>query len=441
MSIQVIKMPDIGEGIAEVEIVEWHIAQNDTVTEDQVLVDVMTDKASVEIPSPVAGKVVRLGGDVGDTLAVGAELLAIEPAAAGAATSTQAVARDATSAAAAAAPSAQAQSQAVDSAPSQPSPRSGMAGVLASPSVRHRARQLGVDLTDLGLPADTVVSHSDLDKHLLQHHLPAAQAESASSVQGTSVRHDVTAPSMALAESDHGSEGDEQAIRLSGLRRQIASKMQTSYRHIPHFSYVEEVDVTELEALREQLNASAHPDQPRLTVLPFIIRAIVLALRKYPELNARFDEQEGVIHQSAAVHLGMATQTDKGLMVPVLHHAQRLDLWQCAEQVASMAALARRGRASRDQLVGSTITLTSLGALGGVASTPIINHPEVAIVGVNRIVERLVPQGGSAVARKMMNLSSSFDHRIIDGMQAAQFIQEVRRGLECPALLFIDGSA
>lgn len=454
MSIQVIKMPDIGEGIAEVEIVEWHVAQGDTVAEDQVLVDVMTDKASVEIPAPVAGVVARLGGEVGDTLAVGAELLAIEPAG----KSSNAPAREAASAASApsAAPDAVTSSE-PRAHPAPPEPSSVAAStavdeaaasrVLASPSVRYRARQLGIDLAALNVAADVIIGHGDLDQYLLQSRAPAAVSSPSASTSSapsspSSVPAQAPAQSVAAGSglADHGEPAD-QGIRLGGLRRQIASKMQTAAQSIPHFSYVEEVDVTELEALRAQLNQEAGEDQPRLTVLPFIIRAMVLAIRQYPEVNARFDEAQGVIHQSGPVHLGMAAQTDKGLMVPVLRHVQRLDLWQCADQVASMASLARRGRATRDQLSGSTITLTSLGALGGIVSTPIINHPEVAIVGVNRIMERLVPQHGQAVPRKLMNLSSSFDHRIIDGMVAAEFIQHIRRSLECPALLFVHGGA
>ncbi|HLR13191.1 MAG TPA: dihydrolipoamide acetyltransferase family protein, partial [Burkholderiaceae bacterium] len=436
-------------------------------------VDVMTDKASVEIPAPVAGVVARLGGEVGDTLAVGAELLAIEPAAPGAGAVADVDDADASSGNAGSEPAGESSSAPTreaalapsaapvaatplepDAQPEQSQLSSAAAStavdevaasrVLASPSVRYRARQLGIDLAALNVAADAIIGHGDLDQYLLQSRAPAAVSSPSASTSSTlpsppSVP--ARAPAQPVAAGPSLANHDEPAdqdIRLGGLRRQIATKMQTAARSIPHFSYVEEVDVTELEALRAQLNQAADEDQPRLTVLPFIIRAMVLAIRQYPEVNARFDEAQGVIHQSGAVHLGMAAQTDRGLMVPVLRHVQRLDLWQCADQVASMASLARRGRATRDQLSGSTITLTSLGSLGGIVSTPIINHPEVAIVGVNRIVERLVPQHGLAVPRKIMNLSSSFDHRIIDGMQAAEFIQHIRRSLESPALLFVN---
>ena len=230
----------------------------------------------------------------------------------------------------------------------------------------------------------------------------------------------------------------EQAIPVIGLRRKIAQKMQEAKRRIPHFSYVEEVDVTELEALRAKLNAIHGATRGKLTLLPFLARAMVLALRDFPQINARYDDDAGVVTRHEAVHLGVATQTDGGLMVPVLRHAEALDLWACAAGVARVAEGARTGKAARDELSGSTITITSLGALGGIVTTPVINHPEVAIVGVNRIIERPMLRSGQVVARQLMNLSSSFDHRVVDGMDAARFIQAVRALLETPALLFVE---
>lgn len=232
-------------------------------------------------------------------------------------------------------------------------------------------------------------------------------------------------------------EGVEE-VPVVGLRRRIAQKMQESKRHIPHFTYVEEIDVTELEALRSRLNARWGDSRGKLTLLPFLVQAMVLAVREYPQMNARFDDENGTVFRHAAVHLGVAAQTDAGLMVPVLRHAEAHDLWSCASEIRRLADAARHGTAERDELAGSTITLTSLGALGGIVSTPVINRPEVAIVGVNRVVERPVVLGGAIVVRKMMNLSSSFDHRVVDGMHAAQFIQCIRGYLECPSMLFVE---
>ena len=395
MGLHVVKVPDIGEGIAEAELVAWHVKPGDTVAEDQALADVMTDKATVEIPSPVTGKVLALGGEVGQMLAVGAELIRIDTA--GKDEAPQRVPEMAVAAAPQPRP-----------APKQiPSDRP-----IASPSVRRRAWELGVDLKDVR-PSGTAgrIMQADLDAHV--------------AVRGPTPR----APQPpAPARQPEASE--EQTIKVTGLRRRIAQKLQESARRIPHFTYVEEVDVTELEALRSRLNAK-HADRPRLTLLPFLVRAIVVAVREFPVVNARFDDEAGVVTRYGAVHVGIATHTDAGLMVPVLRHAERGELWANAAEIARLAAAARAGLATREELAGSTITLTSLGALGGIASTPIINHPEVAIVGVNRIVER--------AQRRVMNLSSSFDHRIVDGMDAARFVQALRGYLESPATLFIEG--
>ena len=402
MGVHVIKVPDIGEGIAEVELVAWHVKPGDMVAEDQVLADVMTEKANVEIPSPVVGKVLALGGEVGQALAVGAELIRVEVAGED---------RDAATRPAPAQPAPTA------AAPVRPRPTEDRP--IASPSVRRRAWELDVDLKDVrSTGSGGRIMHGDLDAHV------AARGAS---------------PQRARPGRAQGGErNDEQSAPVTGLRRRIAQKMQESKRRIPHFTYVEEVDVTELEALRARLNAKWGAERPRLTLLPFLARAIVLAVREFPQINARFDDEAGVLTRHGAVHIGIATQADAGLMVPVLRHAEACDLWASAAEIARLAEAARAGKATREELAGSTITITSLGALGGIVSTPIINHPEVAIVGVNRIVERPVMRGGAAVPRQMMNLSSSFDHRVVDGVHAAGFVQAVRGYLECPGTLFLE---
>ena len=424
MSDYIIKVPDIGEGIAEVELVAWHVKVGDTVREDQGLADVMTDKAAVEVPSPVAGKVVSLGGEIGKMIAVGAELIRLEVEGAGnvKAGAPAAPAREAPAAAAPPPAPEPAATQAV--ATQKAPPRATQAPMrapgekpIASPAVRRRAWELGIELQYVhgSGPAGRIV-HEDLEVYLASRGQPAQR-------QG----------STAYAQRD-----GEEAIPVIGLRRKIAQKMQESKRRIPHFTYVEEVDVTELEALRGQLNARYAVQRGKLTLLPFIVRAVVLAVRDFPQMNARFDDDAGVVTRSGAVHLGIATQTEPGLMVPVLRHAETLDLWATAEEIDRLAGAARSGKATREQLSGSTITITSLGALGGIVSTPVINHPEVAIIGVNRIALRPMILGGAVVARQMMNLSSSFDHRVVDGMHAAQFVQAIRTLLEAPAMLFLE---
>ena len=439
MGIYIIRVPDIGEGIAEVELVGWHVQVGDAVTEDQHLADVMTDKASVEVPSPTHGKVLALGGAPGDVLAVGSELVRLEVegegnlkegAATHAAPALAAAPAAAPPAAPAPAPApvhvpAPAPAPAHTPARSAAAPAAAVARAtarkegerpLASPAVRRRALDLGVDLR--------LVAGSGPAGRITAHDLQAWVAGGGQAVvQGG---------------SSYRQRNGEEQIPVIGLRRKIAQKMQEAKRRIPHFSYVEEVDVTELEALRQRLNQIHGGARGKLTLLPFLGRAMVVALRDFPQINARYDDDAGVVTRYEAVHLGVATQTDGGLMVPVLHHAESLDLWAFAAGVAQVAEAARRGKAARDALSGSTITLTSLGALGGIVSTPVINHPEVAIVGVNRMVERPMLQGGQVVARQLMNLSSSFDHRVVDGMDAARFIQAVRALLETPALLFVE---
>ncbi|MFP5413147.1 MAG: dihydrolipoamide acetyltransferase family protein [Gammaproteobacteria bacterium] len=426
MGVHAIKVPDIGEGIAEVELVEWLVGVGDTVAEDQSLAVVMTDKASVEIPSPVAGTVARLAGEVGQMLAVGAELIGIE-----AGEGQAVVAAEGTPVAPATATAAPMTSPMATAMPAaEPPVRRGGEKPLASPSVRRHARERGIDLWQVpGSGPGGRVRHEDVETF-------AARSSSMPPVAGPAVSAQPVA--SARASASYAERNDEQTIPVIGLRRRIAEAMQEAKRRIPHFSYVEETDVTELETLRAQLNAKHGTGRGRLTVLPFVLRALVLAVREFPQVNARYDDEAGVVTRHGAVHAGIATQTDAGLVVPVLRHAESLDLWATAAEIARLAQSARGGRALREELSGSTITVTSLGALGGIASTPVINRPEVAIVGVNRIVERPVIRGGAVVARKIMNLSSSFDHRVVDGMHAAEFVQALRGYLECPATMFVD---
>jgi 2-oxoisovalerate dehydrogenase E2 component (dihydrolipoyl transacylase) len=424
MTVHVIRMPDLGEGIAEVELVAWRVQPGDAVAEDQVLADVMTDKATVEIPSSVAGQVLALGGEVGQMLAVGSELIRIElsghvpapmllPAVVqGPAASPPSPPRPepvpATAAAASRAPA--------TGSPRQPETQH---RPIASPAVRARAWESGVDLNDVAASGTAGrVMQADLDAHLARHG------------PGT-VRPQPAEPRPAPAV------GATHTVKIVGLRRKIAQKMQESKRRIPHFTYVEEVDVTELEALRARLNAQWGAQRGHLTLLAFLVRATILAVREFPQVNARLDDEAGVLTSFESVHLGIATQTDAGLMVPVLRNAQAGDLWSNASEIVRLAGAARSGKAVRDELTGSTITVTSLGRLGGIMSTPVINHPEVAIVGVNRIVLRPVVRDGAMVARQLMNLSSSFDHRVVDGAYAAAFVQCLCGYLEHPATLFV----
>ena len=425
MAIQTIKMPDIGEGIAEVELVAWHVKVGDVVAEDQILADVMTDKATVEIPSHVAGTVVSLNATVGQVVAVGTEIIHIEVTG----SNLQEVAPPAATAPAVAAalpnpvPVHVPELPAASPAPvailpprgSAPSALPANTRPIAAPAVRRHAWEQGIDLEQVNATGPSGrITQADLEAH----------AQRSGSGQGP------TTADQRYTQRDH-----EELIPVIGLRRKIAQKMQDAKRRIPHFTYVEEIDVTELEDLRARLNAQHGATRGRLTLLPFLIRAIVLAVRDHPEVNARYNDDANEVTRFAAVHLGLATQTQGGLMVPVIRHAETLDLWACAAAVLRTSEAARSGKAAREDLSGSTITLTSLGALGGIVSTPVINHPEVAIVGTNRIVERPMIKGGLVVARKMMNLSSSFDHRVVDGMHAAEFIQQIRGYLECPGTL------
>jgi 2-oxoisovalerate dehydrogenase E2 component (dihydrolipoyl transacylase) len=418
MSMHVIKVPDLGEGIVEAELVAWHVKPGDLIKEDQPIADLMTDKASVEIPSPVAGRVLALGAEPGTMMRTGAELIRIDMAEGGAWPVEEPASAAAPPQAAPPLPILQA----------RPAPRTLPLGAgerpIASPAVRRRAWELGVELRDVnGRGPGGRILQADLDEALARgvpRQLPAPAAAAPVA----------PAPAVYAAAPD-----TVQNVPVIGMRRRIAMKMQAAKRQIPHFTYVEELDVTELEALRRRLNADE--TRPRLTLLPFLMRAIVRTLRDFPQLNARFDDEKGIVARHAAVHLGVATQTNAGLLVPVVKHAEALDLWGCAREVARLAEAARAGVVTRDELSGSTITITSLGPLGGIVTTPIINAPEVAIVGVNRIVERLVLRDGAVQARQTMNLSSSFDHRVVDGMDAARFIQAVRALLETPATIFL----
>ncbi|MDQ2187531.1 dihydrolipoamide acetyltransferase family protein [Alcaligenaceae bacterium A4P071] len=600
MGIHIIKMPDIGEGIAEVELAGWHVKVGDVVAEDQPLADVMTDKATVEIPSPVVGTVVSLGGQEGDVMAVGGELIRLEvegagnqkggataagggsahagsadagsqgagagkqAGAAGGATSrasasssgnratasddegdadhmatnapvdvpaADSVAADgivaegatsnggavkggsAKSAKAAAASSASGSSStsssradssasaphtsssashaalsAASASSAKPVERHAPADVhalnaksAASPAVRKRARDLGIDLPDIqGSGPAGRIQHEDLDAHLLAARetqaasasgsssdrigssssnagpgstgrSQAGQSAAASGSAGASTRGNTgsssaprsTAEVRSYADEDfmhdrYEQRHDEHQVPVIGLRRKIAQKMVESKTRIPHYSYVEEIDVTDLETLRAQLNQKWGEKRGKLTILPFLIRAIVMALPDFPQINARFDDDAGVVTRFGAVHLGVAAQSDAGLMVPVIRHAESRDMWSLASEITRLAQAVRSGSVRREEMSGSTITVTSLGALGGIVTTPVINHPEVGIVGVNRIVERPMYRHGVVVPRKLMNLSSSFDHRVVDGMDAAEFIQAVRALLEQPAMLFVD---
>jgi len=426
MGTRIVKLPDVGEGVAEAEIVEWHVEVGQSVLEDQILAAVMTDKATVEIPSPVAGKVLALGGEVGTTLAVGAALVRLEVAGEG----NQEVAAAPREAALPAHPPAE-RLTTPPPAPKSPQPTPVEAATpvargslgpprpagekpLASPAVRRRALEAGVDLRQVrGSGPAGRIGHDDLDTFLRSG--PQAAPSGGGRVARTGV----------------------ETVKVIGLRRRIAQKMAESKRRAAHFSYVEEVDVTALEELRARLNAETQ-DRPRLTLMPFLMQALVRAVADFPEMNALYDDEADTIERHAGVHIGIATQTPSGLMVPVARHCEARGLWDCAAEVRRLAEAARNGQVSRAELSGSTITITSLGPLGGIVTTPVLNRPEVAIIGVNRQVVRPVWQGAEFVPRTMMNLSSSFDHRVIDGYNAAQFVQRIKGLLEAPATIFIE---
>ncbi|MDT9598939.1 dihydrolipoamide acetyltransferase family protein [Sphingosinicella rhizophila] len=432
------KLPDIGEGIAEAEIVAWHVKVGDQIEEDQQLADMMTDKATVEMESPVAGKVLEVAGEVGDQIAIGSVLVVIE-------TEGQVLAEEVAPAAEprpdesarhdevaladglveetpaleAAMPSAgEARG---DERPAEPegreSDRRGSDGeaavarpggpVLASPAVRARARDLGIDLASVKSAGDRV-RHADLDAYLLYN--------------GGSVSHGAAARRQ------------DEEIKVVGLRRKIAENLQEAKRRVPHFTYVDEVDVTALEQTRAMMNAD-RGGNPKLTMLPFLITAMCRVLPQYPQINARYDDDANIIRRSGAVHMGMATQTDSGLAVPVIRNAENRDVWDLAREILRVAEATRAGKATREELSGSTITISSLGPMGGIVSTPVINRPEVAIIAVNKVEEKPVVVDGQIVIRKRMNLSLSCDHRVVDGWDAASFIQDLKKVLENPLKL------
>ncbi|WP_294326377.1 dihydrolipoamide acetyltransferase family protein [uncultured Sphingomonas sp.] len=445
------RLPDIGEGISEAEIVAWHVAVGDRVEEDGRLADMMTDKATVEMESPVAGTVVELAGEPGDQVAIGATLVVIEtegevvqpaeperveaenPGVEEVATSPVAERQDPPrngegdhaqhgegGAPLDATPNHVSQEAAPlhhPAAPDGPPPRAGEDKVLASPAVRARAKDLGIDLFTVRHDGPHI-RHADLDAFLRY-----------GSAQG------YRAPNASRARAD-------ETVKVIGMRRRIAENMAAAKRHIPHFTYVEEIDVTALEAMRADLNA-ARGSRPKLTMLPLLIVAICRTLPDFPMLNARYDDEAGVVTRFGSVHLGMAAQTDAGLMVPVIRNAQDMNPWQLAAEITRLAEAARTGKAKSEELSGGTITVTSLGPLGGIATTPVINRPEVAIIGPNRIVERPVfrarPGGGEEIVKaKLMNLSISCDHRVVDGHDAASYVQALKRLIETPVLLFAD---
>jgi 2-oxoisovalerate dehydrogenase E2 component (dihydrolipoyl transacylase) len=425
------KLPDIGEGIAEAEIVAWHVKVGDTINEDQQIADMMTDKATVEMESPVAGKVLELAGEVGDQVPIGSVLAVIEtegadraeeavadsrderPLADGAVEPTPEMAEEMPIVAAdieqeLAKPADVPTPAAPKVEPEVAKKKSGGAHVLASPAVRARARDLGIDLGQVKTTSDRV-RHSDLDAYLLYN-------------GGT-----VSARPSAAPRKD-------ETIKVVGLRRKIAENMQEAKRRIPHFTLVEEYDVTALEDTRAMMNAD-RGSNPKLTLLPFLITAMGKALAEWPMLNATYDDDANVITRSGAVHMGMATQTPNGLMVPVIRNAQGLSVWQIASEILRLSDAARTGKAARDELMGSTITISSLGPMGGVTSTPVINRPEVAILAVNKVEDKLVPIDGDIEIRKRMNLSLSCDHRVVDGWDAANFMQALKGYIENPLRL------
>ncbi len=417
------KLPDIGEGIAEAEIVAWHVNVGERVEEDDPLADMMTDKATVEMTAPVSGIVTSLAGNVGDQIAIGAVLATFQMDGAVETETSQdeLQTQEQLSPPQPAPPEdtplgpkreknapAEPHKEIADNQPGALSSNAPLGTVQASPAVRQRAKALGVDLAQLQTQGRRI-RHADLDA-FINYNRQAGYGL-------------------------NGPIGVDEQVKIVGLRRKIAENMAASVRNIPHFTYVEEIDVTKLEEVRAQLNET-RGDKPRLTILTLVITACLRALPEFPFMNALYDDETGIVSRSGAVHLGIATQTDAGLMVPVIRNAESLNIWQIAAEIARLAEAARNGKAIADELSGSTLTITSLGALGGIATTPVINRPEVAIIGPNKVMERPVWRNGQAVSAKLMNLSISCDHRVIDGWDAASFVQGMKRLMEAPALLF-----
>jgi len=410
MSQYIFKMPDLGEGTVDAEIVAWHAKPGDQVTEDQIIVEVMTDKAAVEVPAPVSGRVVSVTGAPGEKVAVGSPLIVFELTNGANAADAPAAAPPRPSAPEPSTP----QPATLQPAASQPAAAVTRQGrVMTSPANRRRAHEAGVDLT--------TVAGSGPGGRIVRSDVEAAIAPSA----GLKIAVDIGALPLTTE------------IKVIGLRRLIAERMSEAKRNIPHFAYVEEVDVTELESLRLYLNGSAPKGAGSLSYLPLVVMALIQVLKSYPQCNVLYDAARGVLVRHRAVHVGIATQTPDGLKVPVVRNAQALGLWEIAAEIRRLAERARTNKATREELVGSTITVTSLGKLGGIASTPIINAPEVAIIGLNKAVERPVVHQGGVVVRRIMNLSSSFDHRFVDGYDAAAMIQALKEFLEHPATIFI----
>jgi 2-oxoisovalerate dehydrogenase E2 component (dihydrolipoyl transacylase) len=434
MSRYVFKMPDLGEGTVSAEVLKWYVGPGDTVAEDQVIVEVMTEKAAIEVPAPVSGRVLSVHGQPGDMVAVGAELIVFETGEAAAAPDAARVERSEAPAQPAASVQADGPARAAvepaeqppraaatpaKNAPTPPTAAAARAGrIMASPATRRRAKEAGLDLATVeGSGPGGRITRSDLASALAQ--APAAVPGAATPATGGAARTGTT------------------EIKVIGLRRVIAQRMAEAKRTIPHFSYVEEVDVTELESLRAHLNERRAPGQPSLTYLPFLGLALARVLVEFPQCNALYDAERGVIVRHAAVHLGIATQTPDGLKVPVVRHAEQHGLWALAGAIRDVTERARTNKSPREELSGSTITLTSLGKLGGIVSTPVINAPEVGIIGVNKAVDRPMVVGGAVAIRRMMNLSSSFDHRFVDGYDAAAMIQALKDRLEHPATIFM----
>jgi 2-oxoisovalerate dehydrogenase E2 component (dihydrolipoyl transacylase) len=438
MAEKLIKLPDVGEGVAEAELVEWHVNVGDLVREDMVLAAVMTGKATVEIPSPVEGEVTFRHGEIGDVIATGTVILKIRIA--GEAADDQPEVEDGASEEVPQVRSAVLPVAALEQAsekkvePLKPkaeiaapppvakalphaagAPRAEGEKPLAPPAVRLRAKEAGIDLRLVaGTGPAGRITHEDLDAFL-------------SSQGGRGIITSGLQPNKAVQE-----------VKVVGLRRRIAEKMALSKSRIPHITYVEEIDMTALEELRSRMNGTQKPGRPKLTILPFLMRAMVKAIGEQPGINALYDDEAGIIRQYGGVHIGIAAQTPSGLVVPVVRHAEARDIFDCAREVARLSDAAKNGTALREELSGSTITISSLGAMGGIVSTPVINHPEVAIIGVNKLAVRPHWDGAQFVPRKMMNLSSSFDHRVIDGWDAATFVQRLKALMETPALIFVE---
>jgi len=420
------KLPDIGEGVVEGEVVEWMVSVGDTVKEDDPILSVMTDKATVEIPSPVDGKVTKIIGEPGDIIPVGEVCIEFEVDGAGNASASTEETETKPEPIAEPEPAKEEPKPepVVEQTPepvasSAPVARAAGTKALASPAVRQRAREANIDLQIVaGSGPGGRISHADLDRHIAG----GAAGASTFAPVGASIKTKLT--------------GTEE-IKVIGLRRKIADSMMASYSTIAHFSYFEEVDITALEELRQHLNSTRPDGAPKLTYLPFIMQALVKALRENPECNALYDDEANLVTRHEAIHLGIATQTDRGLYVPVVKHVEAMDIWQSASEMIRVTSATRDGKASADELSGSTFTITSLGRLGGLGATPIINKPEVGILGVHNAKERAVVRNGQIVVRRMMNLSSSWDHRVVDGHDGATLVQRVKTLLENPATIFM----